>query len=246
MSVVKNYYLFGSRALTHIGFWLGYYLLFGFIWANDGEFRDSYYLEFILLPIRIGGTYLMIYVILPKTLLVKKYASFLLSYALLLFVCAIAQRHFMYFFYENHAVIKWDEVFAPDKILRAVVLINSTILLISGFKVLQLYYVEREKNQRASRKLVEIKSDKRTHLVSPDEIAYVKGMGNYVTYFLMNEEKIISYSSMKNSLDVLPGHFKRIHKSYIVNEHHVSSYSKENVTIKNETIPIGKSLSFKA
>lgn len=244
MEVKKNYYLFGSRVLSHVLFWLGYYLLFGFIWAKNGHFHDSYYLEFVLLPIRITGAYIMIYVILPKTLLTNKYFQFLASYGLLLLGCAIIQRHFIYFFYENHASTNWSEILAPNEILRAVVLINSTILLIAGFKVLQLYYLEREKNQLAEKKIIEVKSEKRTHRIDPVEITYIKGMGNYVTYFLNDGSKIISYSSMKEALDLLPPYFKRIHKSYIVNENHVSSYSKENVVVNDQTLPIGKSMSF--
>jgi len=244
MEISRNYYIFGSRVLTHVLFWLGYYLLFGFIWAEDQGFYQSYYLEFILFPIRITGAYIMIYVILPRTLLVKQYFWFLMSYGLLLIGCAVVQRHFIYFFYEHHEIIRWSHILAPEEILRAVVLINSTILLLAGFKILQLYYIEREKNLQSEKRFLEIKSDKRTHRVNPNDVAYVKGMGNYVTYFLIQGEKIISYSSMKEALEQLPGYFKRIHKSYIVNENQVSSYNKENVVVNDQTLPIGKSMTF--
>ena len=242
---MKQYYLFGSRILTHILFWVAYYVIFGFIWANEKGYADSYYLEFILLPIRMAGAYLMIYVVLPRTLLLKKYVRFLFSYGALLLGCALVQRVFIYFFYENHEVAVWAEVFAVSEILRAVILINSTVLLLAGFKILQLYYLEREKNQLSTgERLLELKSDKRIHRIDPSYILYLKGMGNYVTYYLSSGEQIISYSSMKEALEQLPNNFKRIHKSYIVNKNHVSSYSKENVTIEDYTIPIGKSMSF--
>ena len=121
-------YLFGSRILTHIAFWLLYFIAFGFIWAKDGNYYSSFYLEFILLPIRISAVYLMIYFVIPHTLLIKKYGLFLMQYILLLLISGVFQRLFTYFFYEANTTFQLLEIFNFGEILRAIILINSTVI----------------------------------------------------------------------------------------------------------------------
>jgi hypothetical protein len=235
-------YLFGSRILTHIAFWLLYFIAFGFIWAKDGNYYSSFYLEFILLPIRISAVYLMIYFVIPHTLLIKKYGLFLMQYILLLLISGVFQRLFTYFFYEANTTFQLLEIFNFGEILRAIILINSTVIFVSFFKILGLYHKERD--QKESKDTLDIKSDHKTHRIAVDDILFIKAMGNYVVYHFENEKKIISYSSMKEAQKSLPPHFKRVHKSYIVNTHKINSYSSDNIDISGNEIPIGKSFAF--
>ena len=238
-------YLFGSRTLTHIFFWLAYFLLFGFIWENGEGYGASYFLEFVLLPIRIGVSYAALYWLLPKLLLQKKFVQFVTAFILLLLVGALLQRIFIYFFYEHNHTLNFGEIIAAGEVLRAVVLINSTVLFLLALKVLKLYFEEREINQPMHDAKIEIKSDKRFYRVHPSAILYVEGLGNYVTYYLNDGGKIISYNSLKSVLDDLPDHFLRIHKSFIVNANAVISYDKTSVEIrKGQILPIGNSYDF--
>ncbi len=238
-------YLFGSRILTHIVFWIGYYILFGFIWAIDGDYGSSYFLEFVLLPIRMGVVYTSLYYLLPRYLLQKKFILFLASYGVLLLMGSVLQRFFIHFFYEQQIHFDLVTILEPSAILRAFILINSTALFLIALKILFLYLEERSINQPMHDEKIEVKSDKRYYRIHPSTILYLEGLGNYITYYLNNGTKIIGYNSLKKANDELPEYFIRIHKSFIVNANQVISYDRNNVEIvKDKFLPIGNSYEF--
>lgn len=133
------------------------------------------------------------------------------------------------------------EALAPDQVLRACVLINSTVLFLSAIKIIFMYHQEKEKNSQIENgKFLYIKSDKRFHRISANDIIYIESLGNYVTYFLKENKSIIRYSSLKEALNELDRRFLRIHKSYIINRDHVKSYNMEGVELSSgKLLPIG-------
>lgn len=238
-------YLFGSRVLTHILFWIGYFLLFGYIWEKGDGYGASYFLEFVLLPIRIGVSYAAMYWLLPRVLLKKQFLRFVLYFLLLLLIGAMMQRFFIHFFYEQNSTFEPEKILALSEVLRAVILINSTALFLLALKILKLYFEERAINQPIHDASIEVKSDKRFYRLHPMDILYLEGLGNYVTYYLKDGSKIIGYNSLKNANSELPDYFVRIHKSFVVNGQAVISYDKISVEIrKNKFLPIGNSYSF--
>jgi len=87
---------------------------------------------------------------------------------------------------------------------------------------------------------IQIKSGSETYQVKIDDIKYVEGLGNYVRIHA-NDEKIISYNSLREFLKLLPKEqFVRIHKSYIVAIRHIKSFEIHQVKLEDITIPIGK------
>ena len=225
-------------------FWLLYYLLFSVIWAQDGDYLASFYLEFILLPTRMLVVYVTLYFLVPRYLVKKKYLFFVLGYLLTLMAGGILQRVFIHLFYENLMLAgNGKGLFSLQMLVRAIILINSTALFVLGIKIFQLYVIASEKLQSSEEVGLEIRSNRRTHKVKSDQILYVEGLGNYVNYHLVDGSKIISYGSMKNTLTKLPDHFVRVHKSYVVNKHHISSFDANNVQVKKQEIPRGKNIS---
>ena len=241
---MKTYYLFGSRVLTHVIFWLAYFLAFSLIWQKGDDLYQGFYLEFILLPARIGAVYLMIYYLLPNTLLKKKWWQFGLQYVLLLLLAGVLQRCLIFFFYEANRGGAFLEIVSFQGVLRAAILVNSTIVVVAAAKVV-LMYLELEKKVEAQNEeepLIEIKSERRFFRLRPAEIAYIEGMGNYIVYHTREGEKLIRYATMKEALAELPADFARIHKSYIVNKQCVKSYNNENVEVRGEFLPLGKNI----
>lgn len=239
---MQHYYLFGSRILSHAVFWLLYFLSFGFIWAKNGDYWASYYLEFVLLPVRIGAVYLTLYWLMPRYLLQKRFLGMLISYIGMLLGAALIQRLLTYFFYEQQTVLILSELLDPGAILRSAILINTTVLFLGAIKLLWLYFEERDKNATMVSGLIEIKSDKRYYRIDPYDILFIEGLGNYVTYHLESGQKIIRYASMKEALGELNETFIRIHKSFIINKAHIKSYNQENVELPlDRFLPIGNS-----
>jgi two-component system LytT family response regulator len=84
-----------------------------------------------------------------------------------------------------------------------------------------------------------IKSGTQTLKVALDEILYIEGAGNYMTFFTLNK-KIMSLFTMNEIMQILPSDlFVRIHKSYIVSIKHIEIIEKTHVIINKKPIPIG-------
>ncbi|SNY94793.1 LytR/AlgR family response regulator transcription factor [Flagellimonas pacifica] len=243
MKSATNFYLFNSRIATHAIFWVLYYVLFGLIWVGDKGYLASFYLEFVLLPIRILAVYVTIYFLLPRFLLKRKFLNFFIGYGLTLLLGGILQRVFIHLFYEELLLNDSSSgLFSVMMLVRAIVLINTTVLLILGVKLFQLWVMENEKNEGLENEILEIRSNRKTHRVPTENILFVEGLGNYVTYHLVDKSKITSYGSIKGTLQQLPDNFRRVHKSYIVNRAYIKSYDAMTIDVLDNSIPRGKSV----
>ena len=233
------------RMVYHILFWIAYYFLFSFIWTKEGDYSASFGLEFVLLPIRIGAVYIVIYYLIPRLLLKKKLVGFIASYLIAITVAGVLQRIFIYHY--NELLLgkeMMEEMLTFRGVLRAIILVNSTVILLSAVKMYLLWYQERQINADHHNQLIKIKSDNRTYFVNPSEILYVESYGNTLTIHLDKDENktLTTYSSLKVLLMKLPSYFDKVHKSFIINKRKVTSFSSENVEIKGTIIPIGRSV----
>ena len=85
-----------------------------------------------------------------------------------------------------------------------------------------------------------IRADHRIYKVYHDDLLYIEGQREYVT-FHTTTRRITAYYSLKNLEEELPkGTFARIHKSYIVSIPHIDIIESGGVIIKEQRIPIGK------
>lgn len=232
-----SYHLFNSRLLSHIVFWLIYYVAYSVIWSGSFGLKASFFLEFILLPVRMLAAYAVLLWLLPKFLAQKKYLGFFVYYALLLLSCAVLQRLFIFFFYEELLIQSNAALFDPASLFRAGMLINTTVLLVTSIKLLSMYLNANQTKAKTDR--VEIKANRRTHIVETEQILYIEGLGNYVSYYLKNSEKLVSYISLKKAMTDLPDNFLRVHKSFIINRDHIESFSAEDIQIGDKTVPRG-------
>jgi DNA-binding LytR/AlgR family response regulator len=212
------------------------------VWARNGNYFESYFLEFILLPIRIMAVYIMIYFVIPRYLEREKYLGFVIAYASLILVSGFVQNIFT-FFYKDFLGSQQESIIAVDAIFRNVILVNSTVVVIASYKIFVMWVKERRENRalKGEQKvqLLEIKADKRTYRIHPSDIYYVEGLGNYVTYYL-KDKKLISHGSLGDTETSLPPNFLRIHKSYIINKDHIASYNNDDVEIGGTNLPIGR------
>ncbi|PZX20369.1 LytTR family two component transcriptional regulator [Breznakibacter xylanolyticus] len=90
---------------------------------------------------------------------------------------------------------------------------------------------------------IAIKADHKVHRIRYENIVYIEGLREYVSFFCKNE-KIITLESLRNLENTLPqNRFIRVHKSYIVNSQHVKSLYGNMLILEGvkEPIPIGKS-----
>jgi len=237
----KTHYILQSRILTHILFWFLYYIFFSLLWAKEGNYYKSFSLELVLMPIRIGATYLSIYFLMPTFLLKEKVVKFFVAYSIMLLIAGVGQRLLIFFFYELFFPDELNQLWDFAMLIRAIVLVNTSVILISAFKMYSFWREEKYKNQKQDEGLIKIRADKRFYRIIPSEIQYVEGLGNYVTFYLSSRKPLISYMSLKEAKESLPENFLRVHKSFIINKNWIDSYNNESVEINNRILPIGKS-----
>ncbi len=235
-----------SRLLTHVLFWVVYYFSYSYIWVSQLGWFASFYLEFILLPIRVVASYLMIYWLLPNYLLRQRYLQFVVILVCMLLVCGVLQRLVVFSFYEEFFLSRGGGLFDLTAVLKASLLVNTTVMLVTTIKLFGLYQVERHRNQALNLTTLAIKADRRTHLVHTEDILFVEGLGNYICIYLSNGKQLTTYKSIKAFMQELPENFIRCHKSFVVNTQHINSFNNENIQIRTHQIPRNKEISDQA
>ena len=84
-------------------------------------------------------------------------------------------------------------------------------------------------------------ADHKIYKVALDDIQYIEGLKEYVSYFT-KEKRIIVLQSLKSIEETLPAdRFIRIHRSYIVPIRKIKTLDGNQVQIGDKLIPIGRS-----
>src|SRR5690606_12668274 len=90
-----------------------------------------------------------------------------------------------------------------------------------------------------------LKSHSDYQFIDLDEIIYLMADNNTTDFFLLHNKKVSAYKTLKHFGRLLPHHFLRIHKSYIINTHQITriNFGKSWVVLrgKTENIPFSKS-----
>lgn len=78
--------------------------------------------------------------------------------------------------------------------------------------------------------------------VPTNSILYIKSDGVYIEIHT-TEKKLLVRETLKKMTEILPGeHFIQVHRSYIINIHHVTALNSEFIITDNHSIPISKSM----
>lgn len=97
------------------------------------------------------------------------------------------------------------------------------------------------KIQKAENGFIILKADHKFHKIFYNDILYIEGLKEYVTFYIA-DKKIIVLESLKKLEETLPSStFMRIHKSYLINTDKVKTLYGNQVLIGEKYIPIGKS-----
>jgi DNA-binding LytR/AlgR family response regulator len=86
-----------------------------------------------------------------------------------------------------------------------------------------------------------LKSGYKSVKVLIKDITHVEGTKEYVTIYCKDGQKYLKHERMKNiEQDFINHSFIRVHKSYLVNVNHISSYYGNTIEIDKHKVPIGR------
>ena len=93
-----------------------------------------------------------------------------------------------------------------------------------------------------SSNFISLKDNKVIYRISYDDIHYIQSWGNYLKFFLLDQNIKIVRKTIKMVESELPtNQFLRIHKSYIVNIRYIKAIEGNQIKLDDMKLPIGKS-----
>ena len=86
-----------------------------------------------------------------------------------------------------------------------------------------------------------VKADYRLYKINFDDLLYVEGQHEYVSFYTRNK-RITALYSLKNLEEQLPADkFIRVHKSYIVSIDEIQEIEQLSITVAGQKLPVGGS-----
>ena len=85
-----------------------------------------------------------------------------------------------------------------------------------------------------------IKQNYRYNKIAYQDILYLKADGNYTCVFTTGKTHILKYSLQAFISQLLNDDFIRVHRSYVINTHHILSFNEASALVAGEDIPIGQ------
>ncbi|MEN8203279.1 MAG: LytTR family transcriptional regulator DNA-binding domain-containing protein [Bacteroidota bacterium] len=237
------------KTYQHIIFWIGIYVILTLIFADwfNGP-REAFYYVSLLMPVVMGTSYFFNYFLVPRYLFKRKFLKFglysfymlVISLCLELLVGIVSMLIIVYYGINENAPIMTD-VFTLAVILYFIVLFKSFLLLIKHYFMDQRAISELEEKQSQIEKgYFTIRSNRQTSRVSFDELLYIESLADYIRIHRTSGGPIISKEKISHMESILPDHFVRIHRSYIVNTTKISSFSREHVLVGEKELPISR------
>lgn len=142
--------------------------------------------------------------------------------------------------YSEHAIEAFELVvldyllkpYSFERFLKTVNRINAQLI---GESTQQ----ETARSSDTVRHIVVTENRERVRLLL-DDIDYIESQKEYVK-IVCRDRHIVTKIGIAKMAESLPSEdFIRIHRSFIVNKHHIDSHSKSHVTIRANTLPIGR------
>lgn len=107
--------------------------------------------------------------------------------------------------------------------------------------LVSLYLIASQTEQN-KKSCLHIKNGYDVVIIPFDTILYIEGEGNYINIYY-GEKKIVSRQSLDSIMEFLvPKLFFRIHRSYIINISKVRRYSRKEVEIKGNILPVSRNI----
>jgi len=127
------------------------------------------------------------------------------------------------------------------RFIKALDRLKKTLLLEKEFKTNQIHQAPKLSVANKSN-FISLKDNKIIYRILYTDINYIQSWGNYLKFFLRDQNIKIVRKTIKLVESELPSNlFLRIHKSYIVNISYIKSIEGSQIKFEDQQLPIGKS-----
>lgn len=141
--------------------------------------------------------------------------------------------------YRDYAIDGF-EVNAVDYILKPITF-QRFFNAIEKFRALQIGNINTptaNNSIESNTPFIYIRKDRKQVKVNFEDILYIESLKDYIKIHLANEHHTTK-TSISSFLQKLDARFIRIHRSYIINKHQITAYTKNDIEIGRAEIPIG-------
>jgi len=237
------------KVLAHTLFWLLIVALLTLMFGNSySNYVESFFFVSMFIPVIAGTTYFFNGYLVPRYLFEKKTAKFILYSCYLLVIslylemvvvmtALILLAHYRY----NNMVPLATDIPVLAVVLYCVVFLYAFILLarqvIANQQKIRGFQMEKEKQQNT---FLLVRAQRKINRILQDDIDYLESLGDYVKIYTSSSSPITTKEKISKLESVLPDSFLRIHRSYIVNSNKVFAYNKEQIQVKEASLPISR------
>lgn len=247
-----------KKILKHIGFWVCFWFIQSLLFSG-GSGLDFYLAKnLVIVGLQLAITYFNWY-ILFKLIASRRYILFgILSVVIVYLIYSIAYTMIDFTlssFYPNVISInpyqfKWNTSFwsvLSGSAPYSLALLSSTVFLLikknnslSDNPPQNTEVLDSELEKNDEEEMLMLKEGKVIHRLKVQDILFVQGMKEYVSWHT-KDKKLITLHSLTSLEDQLSDKgFLRTHKSFIVNKNCVSAIRYDCLEIPDNKIPIGR------
>lgn len=236
------------RPGRHILFWIlaGSLLIIGF-GSTYGDYIKSFYFVTFLLPVAMATSYFFNYFLVPRFLLTRDYIRFAVYTAYTIIVSLFLEMVVITLSFVVIANFNYGEL---DPIMTNIFVLGFAVYLIVLVKAFFLLFQRVKNNEFKMQQLIEekeslktefitVRADRANHQIKLDEILYLESLSDYVKIHT-TEQSLTTRETISSFEESLPETFIRIHRSYIINQNHVSRFNTTAVNVNNTELPISR------
>lgn len=232
----------------HILFWSVAALLLTLTFGlSYGNYVNSFYFVTFLLPAAIGTSIFFNYYLVPEFLLQQKYVKF---WVYTLYTIIISLYLEMLVIILSFVIIANYNYSELDPLMTNIFVLASVIYLIVLIKAFALLFLRLKKNEFRVEQLIHekealktefitVRADRANQQIKIDDIQFLESMGDYV-HIHTSSKTVTTLETISSFEENLPETFIRIHRSFIVNRNAIDNFSRTNITISEQELPISR------
>jgi two-component system response regulator LytT len=235
--------------VRHVIYWLAIMIALVFYFAYESEWQYAIYFVSFLTPIALGTTYLFNYHLVPEYLLKGKLFKFglyfiytlIISFYLEMVVMILSLVALANFQIEGMSP-RSGNIVHLSIIIYLIVFVTAFLKLIKQMQEHNLSIKSlKADNNKLQKAFINIRVDRKDYNLSLDETVYIESLADFVKIHLI-DQSIVSKQKISVLNELLPSHFIRLHRSFIVNRNFVSAFNKEKVEIAKlkKALPISR------